>query len=96
VSGADASLQVVAFPELPLCGVAKMSVSRRGSVAFGVSSRLRVAHGLLVAVGYEDETGALNGSMALRYRSMGLDVGASVHPVLGVSEALFVSWRRER
>ena len=95
LSGADASVHIAAFPELPLCGVAEIGVSHSGSVTLGVSSRLRVGRGVFFAAGYEDETGALNGSMSLRFRSMGLDVGASVHPVLGVSEALFMSWRRE-
>ena len=96
LSGADASLHVVAFPDLALCGVAEIGVSRNGGVTLGVSSRLRMARGVFFAVGYEEGTGALNGSMSFRFRSMGLDVGASVHPVLGVSEALFVSWRKGR
>ena len=93
-AGADASLLVAAFSNQPLCGVVETRVSRRGALTFGVSSRLRVGHGVVFAVGYDDGTGTLNGSLSLRFRSMGLEAGASVHPVLGVSEGLFMSWRR--
>ncbi len=92
--GADGSLRLAFFPGERLCGVAEITVSRRGVPRFGVSSRLRLGRGVYLAAGYEDGTGALSGSLSLRHGSMGFDAGASVHPVLGVSEALFVSWRR--
>ncbi len=93
-AGADASLLVAVFSSQPRCGVVEARVSRGGALTFGVSSRLRVGHGVFFAVGYDDGTGTLNGSLSLRFRSMGLEAGASVHPVLGVSEGLFISWRR--
>ena len=92
--GADASLRAALFAEGPLAAVAAMTVSRRGELQLGVSSRLRLGRRAFLAVGYEDATGTLAGSLSLEYRSLGLDAGASVHPVLGVSEALFVWWRR--
>jgi len=90
--GADAVCRVVLCPESPVCGLARLSVSRNGSVGFGVSSRLRILSVLVVAFGYEDDTGMLKGSVALQVAPVRVNVGASVHPVLGVSESLFVAW----
>lgn len=92
--GADVVCRVVAFPESPVCGLARLSVSRHGNVGFGVSSRIRVSGALVVCFGYEDDTGMLKGSVAIRVGGVRVNVGASIHPVLGVSESLFVAWRR--
>lgn len=91
--GADVSLRVAAFPSGPICGVALITVSRRGEVACGVSSRVRLARSVGAVLGYDEATAAVNGSLSVGVRALVLEAGASVHPVLGVSKALFVSWR---
>jgi hypothetical protein len=92
--GADASLRVVAFPAGPISGTAGVAVARDGRVACGVSSRLRLGRRFHAVLGYDDGTAAINGSLAIGFRAFALEAGASVHPVLGVSKSLFVSWRR--
>ena len=91
--GADASLRVVAFPGGPLCTVTGITMSRSGVVACELSSRVRLARRARVALGYEGGAAAITGSLSIGVRALVLEVGASVHPVLGVSKALFVSWR---
>jgi hypothetical protein len=92
--GADACVLVAALPSRPMCGVIGISVSRRGDVACGVSSRIRIGRSLRAALGYDDGTASINGSLSLGVRTVVFEAGASIHPVLGVSKAFFVSWRR--
>lgn len=91
--GADAALRIVVFPAGALTGVAGIVVSRSGDVACDVSSRFRVARRIHAVLGYDDGSAAIHGSLSIAVRSLALDAGASVHPVLGVSKSLFVSWR---
>ncbi len=90
--GADASLRVVAGADRNLCAAASLTAARDGAFTVGVSSRLRLGRGGALALGYSDDTGAFEGSLMLRVRSLAVDAGATAHPVLGVSKALFLSW----
>ncbi len=92
--GADARLSVAAFPARSLCGIVGISVSRSGVVVCDVSSRIRLGRSVRAALGYDDGAAQIDGSLTLKVRGLGFEAGASVHPVLGVSKALFVSWRR--
>ena len=92
--GASASVGVVLSPGSVLCGVARLEVSPAGVASFGVSSRVRVGNRLTVSLGYEEDTGSLTGSIWLCVGGLGVDAGSTVHPVLGVSQALYLSWGR--
>ena len=92
--GASASVGVVLSPGSVLCGVARLEVSPAGSASYGVSSRVRVADRLLFSLGYDEDTGSLAGSMWLCVGGLFVDAGSTLHPVLGVSQALFLSWGR--
>ena len=92
--GADARVCVVAFPAGSLCGIVGISVSRSGDVVCDASSRVRVGRRVRAAVGYDDASAAINGSFSVKVRALVFEFGASVHPVLGVSKALFVSWTK--
>ena len=94
VPGASASVGVVLSPVSVLCGVARLEVSPAGLASFGVSSRVRVADRLLVSLGYEEDTGSLAGSIWICVGGLGVDAGSTFHPVLGVSQALYLSWGR--
>jgi len=93
-AGGDARVCAAAFPGGSLCAVAGLAVSRSGDVRCDASSRLRLGRRVRASLGYEDGTGAINGALSIGVRSLVLDAGATVHPVLGVSKAFFVSWRR--
>ena len=92
--GADASATVVLFPGSRVCGLAGVAVSRYGAIATGFGSRVRFSRLASAAVGYDESTGMLKGSVTACVRSAGVQAGATVHPVLGVSKAVFVFWRR--
>jgi hypothetical protein len=92
-AGADVSLRVVAFPEGTLCAIAGIAVTRNGDVVCDVSSRVRLARRVRAVLGYDDGTAAINGALSIGVRAFALEAGASVHPVLGVSKSLFLSWR---
>jgi hypothetical protein len=94
LAGADASLGVVAFPAGGLCGVVGLSMTRDGGMACDVSSRVRLARRVRAALGYSDATAAIHASLRAGVRSLVFEAGASVHPVLGVSKAFFISWER--
>jgi hypothetical protein len=90
--GADASLSVVAGANRSLSAAASVTAARDGAFTIGVASRLRLGRGVALALGYSDDTGAFESSLVLRVRSLAVDAGATAHPVLGISKALFLSW----
>ena len=92
--GADASASVVLFPRSRVCGLARVAVSRHGAISTGFGTRVRFSRLASAAVGYDESTGVLKGSVTACVRSAGVQAGATVHPVLGISKAVFVFWRR--
>jgi hypothetical protein len=92
--GAGASIDLVLAPESPVCAVARFEVSPAGAASFGVASRIALGSRVRLCLGYDDDTGSLDGSIWMRIGGVGLDAGSSFHPVLGVSQGLFVSWGR--
>lgn len=93
-SGAGASAAMVLCPLSRVCGLASVALSRYGAISTGFSTRIRISRLASAAVGYDGSTGVLKGSVTACVRSAGVQAGATVHPVLGVSKAVFVFWRR--
>jgi hypothetical protein len=92
--GAGASIGLVLSPESSVCAVARFDLSPAGAVSFRVASRIALGSRVLFCLGYDDDTGSLDGSIWIRLGGVGLDAGSSFHPVLGVSQGLFLSWGR--
>ncbi|UCG52413.1 MAG: hypothetical protein JSW58_02350 [Candidatus Latescibacterota bacterium] len=92
LAGGDANLYLVVLADSPVCVLSRLGVARDGVVDVGLSTRLRISRHLWAAVGYDDATGILKSSITIPLMSIGVSVGASIHPVLGVSKSLFVSW----
>jgi hypothetical protein len=90
--GADTALYVVV--QRGVSAVAQARLSRDGGVEMSFASWTRIAASLLIAAGYDDGSGLLKGGLALSIRSADVSVGASVHPLLGVSKSVFLTWRR--
>lgn len=94
LAGAGVSIGLVLSPESAVSAVARLDLSRAGSASFGVASRIRLGDRVVVSLGYGEDTGSLDGSVWIRIGSVGLDAGSSFHPVLGMSQGVFVSWGR--
>ncbi len=92
--GAGASIGLVLSPQSSVSAVARFEVSPAGEASFRVASRIALGKRVLFSLGYDDDTGSLDGSVWIRLGGVGLDAGSSFHPVLGVSQGLFVSWGR--
>ena len=92
--GAAASVGVVLSPESSVCAVAGFEVSPAGAASFRVASRIALGSRVVFCLGYDDDTGSLDGSIWIRVGGVGLDAGSSFHPLLGVSQGLFLSWGR--
>jgi hypothetical protein len=89
-AGATIGLAVSGAPAVG--GTVRLALSPAGAVSFGVSSRVRVGGRLYFSLGYEDDSGSFNGSVCLRVKALLLDAGSAIHPVLGVSQGLFLSF----
>jgi hypothetical protein len=94
--GMETALYVALTPGAPLAGVAHVRLDRGGNMASGVGVLLRVRRALDAALGYEGETGAFSAAVSFRWTRLGLDIGTELHPVLGLSKTLFVSFRSHR
>jgi len=92
--GAGASVGVLLSPESALCALARLELSPAGATSFRVASRVRLGRRVLLSLGYEEGTGSFDGSVWIRIGCVGLDAGSSIHPVLGVSQGVFLSWGR--
>jgi hypothetical protein len=94
ISGAGGSLSLVAGAERALCVSVSVAAAREGSFHLGGSSRLLLGRDAILILGYQEVTGAFEGSLAIRLRSVFVEAGATAHPFLGVSKSLFLSWGR--
>jgi len=94
VPGAETSIYVVVSAGPRFTFFSLVRAGRDGSSGVAVAARLRWSGRLRTCVGYEDATSMLKGSLTLRFGRTGIQAGATVHPVLGVSKGLFVSWSR--
>ncbi len=92
--GADVSAAVVLFPGAVVSALAGLALTRHGVPCAGFGARIRFSHAVSAAAGYDEGAGMLKGSVSVCVRSVGVHVGAGAHSVLGVSKAVFVSWRR--
>lgn len=92
--GADLSGALLLFPRSAFGVVASLAVTRSGSPGAGFGGRIRFSRAVSAAVGYAGGAGMLKGSVSVCVGAVGVHVGASAHSVLGVSQAVFVSWRR--
>lgn len=89
--GADTSVIVVATPRPYLALVAGARVTRDGEVGAWVASRVQWGRRLEAAFGYDDGTAMLKSSLVVR-AGIDIGVGASTHPVLGLSKSIFLRW----
>jgi hypothetical protein len=90
--GADSSLHL--FILRTVSGVAQVRFSRSGEAAVSVASWVRLGRSLAIAAGYDDGTGMLKGAATVGVGTFTLGVGASLHTFLGLSESVFLAWRR--
>ena len=92
--GADTGAYVVVGAGALLSASATVRFRRAGEIDVGVGAELRAGRNAYAAVGYEDGAGMLNGALGVRAKSIGLCIGVSLHPVLGVSKSVCVRWDR--
>jgi hypothetical protein len=92
--GAGTSIHLITAPAGPWVATAGLRVDRSGRVALHAATRMPVGRHLQCAFGYEDASGMFHGAMTLLVASTRISAGASVHPVLGVSKSMFLSWSR--
>lgn len=90
--GADTSVMVVATPSPAVSVVAGLRLTRDGESGAWVGSHLRWGGRIESAVGYDDGTGMLKSSLAIHAVGCELGIGASSHPVLGLSKSIFLRW----
>ncbi|MDH3217519.1 MAG: hypothetical protein OEN01_14755 [Candidatus Krumholzibacteria bacterium] len=93
--GADTALHLVATPGTMVCVVTQLRVTREGSAEALFGSGVRLHDALQLALGYEDPDAVIGATVQTHFRSIGVSLGASLHPILGLSKAVFVSWRRQ-
>lgn len=74
--------------------VVQLRMSRDGSAALSAASWVRFGRLLVLAAGYDDGPEMLKAAATFAVRGVTLGVGASLHPFLGVSESVFLTWRR--
>jgi hypothetical protein len=92
--GADTSLFLIASPRATLGGAARLRLTRDGTVDASIGSWVWLGRALAVAMGYEDASGTMKAAAALSVGAFAISLGASLHPVLGVSKSVFLAWRR--
>lgn len=90
--GADVSFSV--FVLRTVSSVVQLRMSRDGAAALSAASWVRFGRLLVLAAGYDDGAEMLKAAAAFAVRRITLGVGASLHPFLGVSESVFLTWRR--
>jgi len=89
--GADTSVYVMARHMVSV--IAHVRVDRDGRFEMSVASW--VERGVLsVAAGYDEAPGLLKASFGLKGRHAAVALGASLHPFLGISKSVFVTWQR--
>jgi hypothetical protein len=92
--GADTAVYLIASARPIVTGVLQIRMTRQGAVGMSIGSRVLVGRLLAIAVGYEGTAALLKAGMQARFQFVALNIGASLHPVLGVSKSVFVTWRR--
>lgn len=92
LAGSDSALMVTLARGV-VTGVGGLRIGRGGDI--GVWAGARISAGRLdLAAGYDDATAVLRGALAVRVASIDVVAGTAAHPVLGVSQSLFVRWAR--
>jgi hypothetical protein len=94
--GAGTSIHLVAAPAGPWMTAASLRIDRSGRVSLHAATRMQLGRSLHAAFGYEDTSGMFKGALSLHLAPIGISAGASVHPVLGVSRSMFLSWGGDR
>jgi len=90
--GADTGVYLII--ERGVSAIAHARLTRDGAVEMSFASWARIGRVLAIAAGYDDSSGLLKAGVSLRVRPATLSVGASLHPFLGVSKSVFLTWRR--
>lgn len=90
--GADTGVYLIV--QRGVNAIAHTRLTRDGVVEMSFASWVRIGQALAIAAGYDDSSGILRAGVALRVRPATLSVGASLHPFLGVSKSVFLTWRR--
>jgi hypothetical protein len=90
--GADTALYLVVQRGVSI--IAQTRLSRDGTVEMSFASWARIGRALAIAAGYDDASGLLKAGVALGVRAATVSVGASMHPFLGFSKSVFLTWRR--
>jgi len=91
LDGADGSLYA-AFAGGRFVPVSRFDITRDGFWSISASLRVEVGSYAGLSIGYLGGTGAIAGAGRVRVRRVGVAVEVSSHPVLGLSESLFVTW----
>jgi hypothetical protein len=89
--GADTSVYVMARHMVSV--VAHVRIDRHGRLEMSIASWVERG-ALAVAAGYDEAPGLLKAAFALNGRHAAVALGASLHPFLGISKSVFVTWQR--
>lgn len=91
-TGAESKLFLVAFPGSRFVAVGLVRADRTGRMSAAIAARVRMAGEVAGALGYDEDSAVLRGAMSFGLGKLGFAFALAHHPVLGLSESVFLSY----